>query len=348
MKRTIVYVLYAIPLILYTLSVAFLMNQPIELINPFEYYNEFELPTLSLYIMMILFISLSMFGFILGNRCYMLSQISYRTIIIFAVLSFMICLFITRMSVLPMIAVALMFLKRISQKQLSQQKLLSFTISIYASFTFVIIIPVIILFRDYESFLNVKAFQEFIAINHQHQAGKYILLNIDYFVQHTHYYIAAFILCIIPGVLTGMYHQKNVSTSNIFIQSLMALIAGTSVKLLIFKFSFGFLQYLLLILGASLQGLGLVLIIFICIRYFDELTTHPLKQTKLYIGMVVLIDVIIYSLFTGIGKLPYPASSLIQLLQHSLIVALVVSVVYIVLSLWIEKSKNNDQNNTKA
>lgn len=347
MKQTLVHVLYAIPLILYTLSVAFLINQPIELINPFEYYNAMEMPTLSLYIMMILFVSFSMFGFNIAYRFSILSKLNNKSMLLFILFSLLFSLFITRMSVMLELAVILPILKFLSRKQISSRQYLFLSGSIYAGFLFIIIIPLMILYKDYEAFLNVNQFQQFIEIYNKHQLFDFLRLNITLFISHLLHYIVVLFVGIMPGLLMGMYHRnKREDSINIIIQALIFLISGTAVKLLIFKFSYSFLQFSLAILGSGLQGIGVMLLIILCVRYIErkykaeEMTQHAL----LFISMMCLIELIIYSLFTGIYKLPYPSTSIINLLQYSLIVALVIAILFIVLSKLSDKHyKNNNR-----
>lgn len=345
MKQTLVHVLYAIPLILYTLSVAFLINQPIELINPFEYYNEMEMPTLSLYIMMIIFVSFSMFGFIIAYRFSILSKLNNKSMLLFILFSLLFALFITRMSVLLGLAVMLPIIKFLSRKQISSRQYLLLSGSIYAGFLLIFIIPLMILFKDYEAFLNVNQFQQFIEIYNKHQLFDFIRLNITLFISHLLHYILVIFIGMMPGLLMGMYHRnKREASINIIIHALIFLISGTAIKLLIFKFSYSFLQFSLTILGSSLQGIGLMLLIILCVRYIErqykaeEMTMHAL----LYISTICIIELIIYSLFTGIYKLPYPAPSIVNLLQYSVIVALIIAILFVVLSKWSDQHYKNN------
>lgn len=345
MKQTIVHVLYAIPIILYTLSVAFLINQPIELINPFDYYNEMEMPTLSLYIMMILFVSYSMLGFIIAYRFSILSKLNNKSMLLFILFSLLFSLFITRMSVMLGLAAMLPLIKILSRKQISARQYVLLSGSIYAGFLFIIIIPMMILFKDYEAFLNVNQFQQFIEIYNKHQLFNFIGLNITLFISHLLHYIVVLFIGILPGLLMGMYHRnKKEESINIVIQALVFLISGTAVKLLIFKFSFSFLQFSLAILGSGLQGIGLILLIVLCVRYIERQynVEEQTLQVIVLISTICLIELIIYSLFTGIYKLQYPAPSIVNLLQYSLIVALIIVLLFIALSKLSDKYYKNN------
>lgn len=344
MKQFVVHALYAIPLMLYTLSIAFLVNQPIELINPFEYYNEMEMPTLSLYIMMIVLMSLSMFGFMIGYRFHLLHQLNRISIIIFIIVGLLISLLLTRMSVILGIAIAMLVLKMCINKKIMNKQYAWLTIGIYTGFFFIHVIPMMILYYNHESFLNVNQFQQFIEIHNKHHLIDFIQLNVTYFMTHIFHYVIAFVVGILPGLLMGIYHHhKREATINIMMQALVCLIAGTAVKLLFFKFSFSLLQFSILMLGSSLQGLGLMLLIVICVRNFElqipkeTVTEHAL----LFVSMILFTEIIVYLVFTGIHKLQYPAASIVLLLQHSMVIAVIISFIYIGISMWIGKYKKN-------
>ncbi|WP_414051142.1 hypothetical protein [Macrococcus animalis] len=342
MKQFVVHGLYAIPLMLYTLSIAFLVNQPIELINPFEYYNEMEMPTLSIYIMMIVFMSFSMFGFIIGKRFHLLHQLNNKSVMLLIVIGLLISLLITRMSVVLGLSIGILILKLIINRKISTKQYAWITLGIYAGFLFIIVIPMMILFLHYESFLNVNQFQKFIEIYNKHHLFEFIQLNISYFVTHILYYVIAFVVGIVPGLMMGIYHHnKREGTNNIVIQALICLICGTTVKLLIFKFSYGFLQFSLAMLGSSLQGLGLILMIFIIVRNFENQLSKEVvtQQALLFISVIIVIDIIVYTVFTGIHKLHYPATSIVHLIQQSFIIAVIISILYIAISIWIDKYK---------
>ncbi|MGV2928076.1 hypothetical protein RW115_05695 [Macrococcus capreoli] len=338
MRQWLVSGLYAIPLILYTLSAAYFMNQPIELINPFEYYNAMELPTMALYILMILLINVSMIGFIIGYHSQQIERFTMKSLIIFVVFGLCLSLLMHRMSIILWIALALVIARILRDKHLSQMKLLSITMGIYSIAIFVVIIPVAMMYWDYESYLNINQFQKFIEVNNKHHIVDYIMLNIDYFIHHLAYYLFVFIAGLMPGMLMGQYHAKQRDKSiNMMIQALTALIIGTTLKLMVFKVSLLFLQFMLTLTGSSLQGLGLILMVLICVQYFEQRQAVPTFHISLFIAIILLVDGVVYALFTGIGKLPYPAQTIVQLLQYSIIAGCVFAFIYVVLNVILIK-----------
>ncbi|MCE4955752.1 hypothetical protein [Macrococcoides caseolyticum] len=325
---------YVIPLFFYTLSIAFFMNQPIELINPFEYYHETELKTLAIYLM-ILLIHVSMLGYVMGFHASHCAQLSLGMKHILLLFSVVWTLLVSRMSILLMIVLTLYMVAWFYQRHLTQRTLQMIVIFIYLVALFVVLIPMMLLLFNYESFLNVSQFQEFIAINHRHEMISYISLNITYFIRHLCYYLFIWIVGIMPGVLLGLYHaQRKVMINTVFIQTLILLIIGTALKLLVTHFSHHFLQFSIVLTGSSLQGLGVMLMLF---GLLNHIKGDMHFNIRLFLASIVLIDTVIYGLFTGLNQLDYPAQTIQVLFQQSIVVAIVIALIYSIVSIILNK-----------
>lgn len=87
-----------------------------------------------------------------------------------------------------------------------------------------------------------------------------------------------------------------------------------------------------------------MLLIILCLRYIERQykTEEMTMYALLYIITICIIELVIYSLFTGIYNLPYPAPSIVNLLQYSVIVALIIAILFIVLSNVSDKHYKNN------
>lgn len=341
MKRSVSLLIYTMPLMLYALSFAFLVNQPIELVNPFEYYNELDKSTFALYMMTILFVSHSMFGFMMGYRYQYLARLNHKKILILLGIGLCMTLFFSRMSVVLGIALTIIFIQYITNKNYSYKTLMIVMSLIYAIVFFALIVPMMLLWYDYESYLDISQFQYMIDTYKHHQMIPFIQLNITLLMTHMMHYILVLFTCMMPGALLGMAHSKRkFSIANAVNQALVCLIIGTAVKLLIFKFSFGLLQFALLIFGSSLQGIGLCLLLFIVECTINKGSAFQFRS-NLFLTMIIVTEFVMYGLYTGIGKLSFPAASLADLLQQSLVISLMLAVLYIFMGFWQQNTLKN-------
>lgn len=338
MKQHIVTVMVSLLIILYTINVSFLMNQPIELINPFEYYNVHTLSTLSLYIMTILFVSYSIFGFIISYQMNDLRHINKKSLSLFLVGGICFSLLVSRMSILLPIGLVLLLLSIVSKYKVKH--LFLTLVAIYSSAIFIILIPIVILFWGNVSYLDINAFQHLVDTYQKHHLFDVIQINIQYFVTFIFYYFFVFMMTFVPGVLAGqIFYKRKESFQKLLLYALITISLGTAVKVIIFSAGATMIHFVALTIGSSMQGLGISMLLLIVLRKI-ELT--KVQQTVQFLSMysfILISECVVYLLFTGIRNLPYPALSLNDLFRQSITIAIILGLLHLCMHLLLQRKK---------
>lgn len=324
MKVVLKYIIVAVVLMLYLMHFSFIIGEPIEFINPFEYFAQDELVTLESYIFLMLYTAIPIISYFIGR-----TQITNRTLIMMLLLG-VILIIISRMSIILLIALGIIVSKAIEKIIKSHAQMLYVTISmlLITTLIFVIVMPSLILNGTKETFLDVNAFQTYIGTYNESNFIHITKLNLQLFVQHIGLYSVLLCFIVVPSMLLGKVNVKQFKLP----LAIIFLTIGVAIKLLIFIVSHNGTQSLIIINGSLFIGLGIALLI----DNGKRLNLQDIVITTLYIAVCEVILVITFTGYIGM----FPAESLNILFSKSVVITSIMSVIYVLLMVLINKKYN--------
>ncbi|QNR07428.1 hypothetical protein [Macrococcoides canis] len=309
------YVLMGIVLLLYGLHFIYLSAQPVEFINPFDYYAQEELPVLESYLFLILFTMIPVIAYFMAR-----AQLTRRAMAIL-IIAGLIMLVHSRMSILFMMMLGLMITNMIYKFIGAHARALYISIAtlLITVLIIAILIPSSLLYGGEETFLNVNAFQEFIGVYNASHYGEILQLNRELFRSHLWHYIIVLCCVIVPSMLIGRARLTRFKLP----AALILLTLGTAIKLMLFSTSFDWTQFIIILSGSLLQGLAIALLL-------DRNTHVSSSEGITFMTFIAIVEISATLLFTGWFR-SFPPENLNVMMTESLMLTAIVSVIFIVL-----------------
>ncbi|QIH77889.1 hypothetical protein GTN30_04335 [Macrococcoides canis] len=309
------YVLMGIVLLLYGLHFIYLSAQPVEFINPFDYYAQEELLVLESYLFLILFIMIPVIAYFMAR-----AQLTRRVMAIL-IIAGLIMLVHSRMSILFMMMLGLMITNMIYKFIGAHARALYISIAtlLITVLIIAILIPSSLLYGGEETFLNVNAFQEFIGVYNASHYGEILQLNRELFRSHLWHYIIVLCCVIVPSMLIGRARLTRFKLP----AALILLTLGTAIKLMLFSTSFDWTQFIITLSGSLLQGLAIALLL-------DRNTNVSSSEGITFMTFIAIVEISATLLFTGWFR-SFPPENLNVMMTESLMLTAIVSVIFIVL-----------------
>ncbi|QUR93892.1 hypothetical protein [Macrococcoides canis] len=309
------YVLMGIVLLLYGLHFIYLSAQPVEFINPFDYYAQEELPVLESYLFLILFTMIPVIAYFMSR-----AQLTRRAMAIL-IIAGLIMLVHSRMSILFMMMLGLMITNMIYKFIGAHARALYISIAtlLITVLIIAILIPSLLLYGGEETFLNVNAFQEFIGVYNASHYGEILQLNRELFRSHLWHYIIVLCCVIVPSMLIGRARLTRFKLP----AALILLTLGTAIKLMLFSMSFDWTQFIIILSGSLLQGLAIALLL-------DRNSHVSSSEGTTFMTFIAIVEISATLLFTGWFR-SFPPENLNVMMTESLMLTAIVSVIFIVL-----------------
>ncbi|MCO4096625.1 hypothetical protein KFX46_06355 [Macrococcus canis] len=309
------YVLMGIVLLIYGLHFIYLSAQPVEFINPFDYYAQEELPVFESYLFLILFTMIPVIAYFMAR-----AQLTRRAMAIL-IIAGLIMLVHSRMSILFMMMLGLMITNMIYKFIGAYARALYVSIAtlLITVLIIAILIPSLLLYGGEETFLNVNAFQKFIGVYNASHYGEILQLNRELFRSHLWHYIIVLCCVIVPSMLIGRARLTRYKLP----AALILLTLGTAIKLMLFSTSFDWTQFIIILSGSLLQGLAIALLL-------DRNTHVSSSEGITFMTFIAIVEISATLLFTGWFR-SFPPENLNVMMTESLMLTAIVSVIFIVL-----------------
>ena len=323
-KLLLKYSMMGIVLLIYGLQFIYLSAQPVEFINPFDYYAQEELPVLETYLFIILFTMIPVIAYFMARV-----QLT-RRMMAYLIIAGLLILVHSRMSIILMMMIGLIVTNMIYKFIGTYSRTLYISIAslLMSVLIIAILIPSLLLYGDKETFLNVNAFQEFIGTYNASHYREILQLNRELFRSHLWHYIIVLCCVIVPSMLIG---RARITRFKLPL-ALILLTLGTAVKLQLFSTTFDWTQFIIILSGSLLQGLAIAMLL----DYNIHVTSREIVTLMSFVAIVEISATLI---FTGWFR-SFPPENLNVMMTESLILTVIISVVFIVLMFALHLKKN--------
>lgn len=294
------FLVIAVVLIWYGLSIGILHNQPVQFVHPFEYYQSEDLSLMQLNYLFLIITPVFLIMMLFGH--YLKSVLSLKILLIVTLIGLLLITW-NRFSIVFYLSISLLIVKLLSNR-MNQ----TVSVVLVGMLFFIVMIPGFILRFNHESFLDVDGFQRNIEAYVKGSMFERFQYNLEQIPSLLWLIILMVILSYISINISQYLFDRSIKISIISLLIVGILfIMGTMLRGVMYLFSDYTLIWLGIIFGAFVQSMSIAYFIIALGRSFKPHTIEMKNLKSVVFAMIAslimsdAIAPIIYTNWTTFG-----------------------------------------------